>query len=108
MSNTKDSPVLYTEDTQTPTNINTTSQAPVTRGDDGVILDQYQDQNNQSQYASAPNTTTSAKDSATGSGLTAAEGTEYSWDTKAKERADLSYKSDVLEAKSNYLTSIDF
>ena len=105
MSNTKDSPVLYTEDTQTPTNINTTSQAPVTRGDDGVILDQYQDQNNQSQYASAPNTTTSAKDSATGSGLTAAEGTEYSWDTKAKERADLSYKSDVLEAKSNYLTN---
>lgn len=105
MSNTKDSPVLYTEDTQTPTNINTTSQAPVTKGDDGVILDQYQDQNNQNQYASAPNTTTSAKDSSTGSGLTAAEGTEYSWDTKAKERADLSYKSDVLEAKSNYLTN---
>ena len=105
MSNVKDSTALYTEDTQTPTNINTTAQSPITKGDDGVILDQYQDQNSQNQYASAPNTTTSAKDSTTGSGLTAAEGTEYSWNTQAKDRADLSYKSDVLEAKSNYLTN---
>ena len=112
MDKQKDSPVLYTEDTQTPTNINTTVQAPITTGEDGVILDQYKDQNNQ--YSTTPNTTTSATNSASGSGLSAAtitnpDGTketlDYSWNTKAQERADLDYKSKILETKSNYLTN---
>lgn len=105
MSTTKDSPVLYTEDTQTPTNVNTTVQASITKSEDGVILEQYQDQNKQDQYATTPNTNTEASKSSTGSGLDAAENTEYSWDTKAKERAELSYKTQVLEAKSQYLTN---
>ena len=105
MDKEKDSPVLYQEDTQTPTNLETTAQAPVTKGEDNVILDQYQDQNKQNQYATKPNTTTDTKNSSTGSGLDAAMGTEYSWDTKAKERADLDYESAVLESKANYLTN---
>ena len=105
MSTTKDSPVLYTEDTQTPTNVNTTAQAPITKSEDGVILEQYQDQNKQDQYATAPNTETSPTESATGSGLDAAKETEYSWNTKAEERAGLDYESQVLEAKSQYLTN---
>ena len=105
MDKEKDSPVLYQEDTQTPTNLETTAQAPVTKGEDGVILDQYQDQNNKAQYATKPNTTTEAKNSSTGSGLDAAMGTEYSWDTKANERANLDYESAVLESKSNFLQS---
>ena len=105
MDKEKDSPVLYQEDTQTPTNLETTAQAPVTKGEDGVILDQYKDQNKQNQYATKPNTTTEAKNSSTGSGLDAALGTEYSWDTKAKDRANLDYESAVLESKSNFLQS---
>jgi hypothetical protein len=38
-----------------------------------------------------------------GHGLEAAEGTNYSWDKKAAERANLAYQSDVLTAKQNYL-----
>ena len=105
MSTTKDSPVLYTEDTQTPTNVNTTAQAPITKSEDGVILEQYQDQNKQDQYATMPNTKTSPTESTTGSGLDAAKETEYSWNTKAEERAGLDYESQVLEAKSQYLTN---
>lgn len=106
----QDSPVLYTEDTQTPTNVNTTMQAPVTKGEDGVILDDYaaKDQAgkiDKTTYATTPNTTTSSKTSATGSGLNAAEGTTYSWEKKASDRANLDYQSAVLESKSNYLTN---
>lgn len=96
---------LYKEDTQVPTNIDTTAQAPITNSGDGVILDQYRDQNNQEQYATKPNTTTESKDSSTGSGLEAALGTDYSWNTKAEERAGLDYESAVLESKQNYLTN---
>lgn len=105
MNNKNDSPVLYQEDTQTPTNLNTTAQAPVTTGDDGVILDQYKDPNIDNQYATKPNTTTETSKSSTGSGLSAAKGTTYSWDTKAEERAGLDYETAVLESKSNYLTN---
>ena len=106
----QDSPVLYTEDTQTPTNVNTTMQAPVTKGEDGVILDDYaaKDQTGKidnTTYATTPNTTTSSETSATGSGLNAAEGTTYGWEKKASERANLDYQSAVLESKSNYLTN---
>ena len=38
-----------------------------------------------------------------GHGLEAAEGTNYSWDKKAAERANYAYQSDVLTAKQNYL-----
>lgn len=105
----QDSPVLYTEDTQTPTNVNTTMQAPITK-EDGVILDDYaaKDQAGKidnTTYATTPNTTTSSKTSATGSGLNAAEGTTYSWEKKASDRANLDYQSAVLESKSNYLTN---
>ena len=39
----------------------------------------------------------------TGSGSDAAKDTSYSWDKKAAERADLSYKTDVLTAKQDAL-----
>ena len=39
----------------------------------------------------------------TGSGAQAANGTSYSWDNKAAERAQLTYKSDVLTAKQDAL-----
>ena len=111
---TNDSPVLYQEGTPTPTNLETTAQAHVTQGENGVILDQYQDQNNAKQYATTPNTTATPQNSATGSGLTAAEiknpdGTtevlNYNWETKAEERAGLDYESEVLETQTNYLTN---
>lgn len=57
------------------------------------------------QYSSSPETTTKAQNSNTGSGLEAALGTEYSWNTKAEERAGLDYETAVLESKSNYLTN---
>lgn len=56
-------------------------------------------------YSSTPETTTDSKKSATGSGLEAALGTNYSWDKQAEDRANLNYKSDVLNAKANYLTN---
>lgn len=77
----------------------------ITQNDDGVINNQYANENDASQYATSPNTTTVAKDSKTGSGIDSALGTEYSWDTKASERANLDYEAAVLESKSNYLTN---
>ena len=106
-----DSPVLYQEDTQNPTNVNTTMQASITKNEDGVILDDYAVQNSNgtvtdnTKYSSKPNTTTATQQSATGSGLEAANETTYSWNTKAEERAGLDYESAVLEAKQNYLTN---
>ena len=41
----------------------------------------------------------------TGAGIESALGTEYSWDTKAEERADLAYQSDVLNTKQQFLTN---
>lgn len=101
MSNTNDSPVLYDENKINPNDINQTYQ---TTNTDGSILDEYRVSDaNTNRYANTPNTTTESKNSATGSGLTAAENTQYSWDTKASERANLDYKADVLEAKQNML-----
>ncbi len=57
------------------------------------------------QYSSSPETTTASKDSKTGSGLEAALGTDYSWNTKASDRANLDYEAAVLESKQNYLTN---
>ena len=89
--------------TSTPTDINSTYQTTtVNDTGDTVIKDAYANKD-KSGYASAPNTTTDAIDSKTGSGLKAAEGTDYSWNTKADERAGLDYKSSVLESKSNML-----
>lgn len=42
-------------------------------------------------------------DSSTGSGIEAAVGTQYSWNTNAADRANMAYQSDVLTAKQNYL-----
>lgn len=70
-----------------------------------VIEPQYQDSNDNTKYATKPNTTTDTTKSNTGSGLEAALGTDYSWNTKAEERAGLDYESQVLEAKSQYLTN---
>ena len=89
--------------TSTPTDVNSTYQTTtVNDTGDTVIKDAYANKD-KSGYASAPNTTTDAVDSKTGSGLKAAEGTSYSWETKAEERAGLDYKSAVLESKSNML-----
>lgn len=41
----------------------------------------------------------------TGDGIESALGTEYSWDTKAEERANLQYQSDVLNTKQQFLTN---
>ena len=57
------------------------------------------------QYSSKPETTTDTNKSNTGSGLEAALGTDYSWNTKAEDRAKLDYESAVLESKQNYLTN---
>ena len=88
-----------------PTDQNETMTAPITKDAEGNILNQYQDQNNTDQYATKHNTTTDTSKSSTGSGLEAALGTDYSWDTKAEERANLDYEAAVLESKSNYLTN---
>ena len=82
-----------------------TQDTMVTQDDNGVISNQYANENDASQYATSPNTTTHAKDSKTGSGIDAALGTDYSWDTKASDRANLDYQAAVLESKSNYLTN---
>lgn len=89
--------------TSTPTDVNSTYQTTtVNDTGDTVIKDAYANKD-KSGYASAPNTKIDAVDSKTGSGLKAAEGTDYSWNTKADERAELDYKSSVLESKSNML-----
>lgn len=77
----------------------------ITQDENGVINNQYANENDTSQYATSPNTTTPTKDSKTGSGIDSALGTEYSWDTKASDRANLDYEAAVLESKSNYLTN---
>ena len=83
---------------------------PVTNNDDiadasSGIAEDFQDKDDPTKYASTPNTSTKPSKSNTGSGLTAAEGTEYSWNEKAEERAGLDYQSAVLESKSNYLAN---
>lgn len=89
--------------TSNPTDVNSTYQTTtVNDTGDTVIKDAYANKD-KSGYASTPNTTTDAVDSKTGSGLKAAEGTNYSWETKAEERAKLDYESSVLETKSNML-----
>lgn len=50
-------------------------------------------------------TTTNPSNSATGSGIDGALGMEYSWDTKAEDRANLDYETAVLKSKENYLTN---
>ena len=88
-----------------------------TQDDDLVIKNEYANPNDASQYATSPNTTTDAANSKTGSGASAPEVNlgvdesgnpikeqlKYSWESKAEDRADLSYQSDVLTAKSNML-----
>ena len=95
-------------DANNPMNVNDTYQ---TTNKDGTIKEEYRvdglldDASNTpiNRYSNTPNTTTDAVDSKTGSGLKAAEGTNYSWETKAEERAKLDYESSVLESKSNML-----
>lgn len=95
-------------DANNPMNVNDTYQ---TTNKDGTIKEEYRvdglldDASNTpiNRYSNTPNTTTDAVDSKTGSGLKAAEGTNYSWETKAEERAKLDYESSVLETKSNML-----
>lgn len=88
-----------------PTDQEKTMTAPITKDAEGNILEQYQDTQNDKQYASAPNTSTPSQNSATGSGLEAALGSDYSWNTKAEERAGLDYEAKVLDTKKTYLTN---
>ena len=81
-----------------------TSDNDITDSSSGIDKN-FQDKDDPTKYASAPNTSTKPSKSNTGSGLTAAEGTEYSWNEKAEERAGLDYQSAVLESKSNYLAN---
>ena len=83
-----------------------------TQDDDLVIKNEYANPNDAGQYATSPNTTTEAANSNTGSGASAPEielgngekeQLKYSWESKAEDRADLSYQSDVLTTKSNML-----
>lgn len=83
-----------------------------TQDDDLVIKNEYANPNDAGQYATSPNTTVEAANSNTGSGASAPEielgngekeQLKYSWESKAEDRADLSYQSDVLTAKSNML-----
>ena len=88
-----------------------------TQDDDLVIKNEYANPNDASQYATSPNTTAEAANSNTGSGTSAPEinlgvdengnpikeQLKYSWESKAEDRAGLSYESDVLTAKSNML-----
>ena len=88
-----------------------------TQDDDLVIKNEYAIPNNDSEYATSPNTTTDAVNSKTGSGASAPEVNlgvdesgnpikeklKYSWESNAEDRAALSYESDVLTAKSNML-----
>lgn len=80
--------------------------------EDGSINSTYANPNDSNQFATSPNTTTNAANSNTGSGLeapkitqydSAGEVLKYSWESHANERADLTYKSDVLQTKSNML-----
>ena len=85
----------------------------------GVLSPHYTDPNN-TVVASTENTNTEVKstedsvitqdqnttsESINTGILDPAEGTNYSWNTKAEERAGLNYESQVLEAKSQYLTN---
>lgn len=83
----------------------------------GDVSKTYADPNNTGKFSSTPvegSLGLPEEPTKTGDGLAAATVTnqdgstsqlEYSWDTKAKERADLSYQSSVLEAKANYLNN---
>lgn len=55
------------------------------------------------QLGKGPTDPTKNQNVNTGSGAQAAKDTTYSWETKAAERAQLSYKSDVLKAKQDAL-----
>lgn len=87
------------------TDSSNTYQKSITKDAEGNILDPYKDPQNDKQYASTPKTTTDTTKSNTGTGLEAALGTEYSWETKAEDRAKLDYESQVLQTKKDYLTN---
>lgn len=114
MSATKDYP-NYVEGTQNSTQMGTTylvlgeDGKPVTNPDGSNVYnikDQFRvDDEGVQNYNSAPETTTDSKKSNTGSGLEAALGTDYSWNTKGDERAKMDYSADILKAKADYLTN---
>lgn len=114
MSATKDYP-NYVEGTQNSTQMGTTYLAlgedgkPMTNPDGSNVYnikDQFRvDDGGVQNYNSAPETTTDPKKSNTGSGLEAALGTDYSWNTKGDERAKMDYSADILKAKADYLTN---
>ena len=105
MSTTKETEVLH-DQVINPNDVNETFQTTqVDETGNQVIKDSYQASNDSNQYATTPNTTATPQNSATGSGLTAAEGTKYSWNEKAEERAGLDYESEVLKTQANYLTN---
>ena len=98
-------PKASTTETSSPsTTPPVTSDNDITDSSSGIDKN-FQDKDDPTKYASTPNTSTKPSKSNTGSGLTAAEGTEYSWNEKAEERAGLDYQSAVLESKSNYLAN---
>lgn len=92
--------------------------------EDGSINNAFANPNDSSQFATSPNTTTDASKSNTGSGLQApevnqydssgnlilndagkpvTEKLQYSWESKADERANLDYQSNILETKASML-----
>lgn len=78
--------------------------------EDGTVKAPYVDQNDTGKFATSVSTENVGVDqddinSNLGGGLKAAGEMNYSWDTKAQERASLDYKSQVLDTKNQFLTS---
>ena len=99
ISNTAQAPV---DNTTTPTTNNTDTKPQVNLGG---TTQENKDAINPSTPAPIPTTKTEEPITNTGDGIESALGTEYSWDTKAEERADLAYQSDVLKSKQQFLTN---
>ena len=107
---TNPSAVLESENTYTGT---------ITTNPDGTVKENFAavDDNgvlNNKEYSTTPKVDASTITGNTGTGLDAAEITkpdgttevlDYSWNTKASDRANLDYKAAVLESKANYLTN---
>ena len=85
--------------------VDNTMQASITKTAEGDILNQYQNEFDPNKYSTTPNNTVKPDESNSGSGIDAALGTNYSWDTQAQERAEKDYQSAILESKNNFLES---
>lgn len=78
--------------------------------EDGTVKAPYADTNDTGKFATSISTETAGVgqddiNSNLGGGSNAASNMNYSWDNKAAERAEMDYKSDVLNAKNQALTN---